>query len=265
MKNEIHSTAIVDPKAELEGVFVGPFCIVGPQVRLGEGTRLVSHVSIEGDTWLGKQNVVYPFATIGHPPQDLKYSNEPTRVRIGDRNQIRESVTIHRGTPSGHSETKIGSDGLFMANCHVAHDCIVGDHVIMANCASLAGHVEIDSHAILAGLTAVHQFCKIGERAFLSGGTMVAMDVPPFCTAEGRRMGLAGLNTVGLRRAGYNAERIATVKKIYREFFKLGVLREEALAKLTEIGGPDAQTWLAFAKRSTRGILRPLLDLEDGD
>lgn len=261
--NEIHPTAIVDKAAELDGVFVGPFCVVGPKVKIGKGSRLISHVSIDGDTVLGTENIMYPFSALGHPPQDLKYANEPTRTRIGNSNQFRESATVHRGTPSGHQETIIGSGGLFMANSHVAHDCIVGDHVVLANCASLAGHVEIDSYAILGGLTAVHQFCKVGTRAFLSGGTMVNMDVPPFTLAEGRRQGLAGLNSVGLRRAGYSAERISNVKRIYKEFFKQGALRDESLAALQAIGGEDAQTWISFIKRSKRGLLRPLIDIDD--
>lgn len=261
--NEIHPSAIVEKGAELDGVFVGPFCHVGSGVKLGRGTRLISHCSVVGDTELLEDNVVFPFAAIGHAPQDLKYANEPSTVRIGSRNQFRESVTVHRGTPSGHSTTRIGSDGLFMANAHVAHDCVVGDHVVMANCSSLAGHVEIDSHVILGGLTAVHQFCKIGTRAFIGGGTLVGLDVLPYTLTHGHRLGLAGLNSVGLRRAGFTAERLSNVKRMYKEFFVPRGIREESIAALEKIGGEDVAVWTAFIKRSTRGILRPGIEVDE--
>jgi len=256
--NQIHETAVVEPGAELEGVTVGPYCVVRSGVKIGSGTTLVAHVYIEGKTTIGQDNVIYPFASIGMRPQDLKYHGENSTVVIGDRNHIRESATIHRGTEQGRMETRIGNDCLLMAYSHVAHDCLVEDYVILANSSTLAGHVSVYSHATLGGLTAVHQFSRIGAYAFLSGGTMVGLDVPPYCIAEGRRGGLVGINSVGLKRAGFSQERMSAIKRAYREFFKQGGTVEEACLLLEQEKQPDVQLFIDFVRHSQRGITRPL-------
>ena len=260
MTNEIHPTAIIHQGAELDGVSVGPFCVVGEKVRLGRGCKLISHVHIDGDTQLGTENVIHPFAAVGGPPQDLKYAGEPTKVIIGNRNHIRESVTIHRGTHTG--ETRIGDDCLFMAYSHVAHDCVIGNHVVLANCASLAGHVEVHDWAVLGGLSAVHQFCRVGTRAFLSGGTMIGQDAPPYCIAEGRRGGLAGVNVIGLQRAGYSPERVTTIKRVYKAYYVKGTPKAERLAGLDPTATPDTKIFLDFVRDSKRGVLFPIRDAE---
>lgn len=258
--NQIHSTAVIESGAELEGVSVGPYCVIKRGARIAAGTQLLSHIYIDGDTHIGRDNMIYPFTSIGAPPQDLKYRGELSRVRIGDNNQIRESVTIHRGTQGGIMETRIGNHCLLMANAHIAHDCVLEDHVIITNCASLGGHVLVQKFAILGGLAGVRQFCKIGTRAFLTAGAMVTLDVPPFCIADGAdgpRAGLVGLNIEGLKRAQYSDERISQLKKAYREFFLPGRTREEALAIVSQNATPDVLVFIDFIKQSERGILRP--------
>jgi len=193
----IHPTAIIDPDAELgAGVEIGPFAIVGEKVRLGDRVRVGHHASVLGPTIVGAGTHVFPFASIGSPPQDLTFKGEPTRLEIGERNVFREFVTINRGTVKGGGVTRIGSDCFFMAYAHVAHDSTIGSHVIMANCAALAGHIRIDDHAILGGLVAVHQWARVGRMAMIGGVSGVALDVPPFCIASGERAKLYGLNLV---------------------------------------------------------------------
>lgn len=264
--NQVHPSAVIEAGVELDGVTVGPFCVIKKGVRIGKGSVLHAHCVIEGDTELGTGNHVYPFATIGTPPQDLKYSNEPSRVRIGHNNHFREASTVHRGTGTGHMETRIGNNCMLMANAHVAHDCVVGNHVVMANSAAIAGHVTLEDFVILGGLSAVHQFCRVGQRAFLSAGTMISQDVPPFCIADGRRGGLVGLNVVGLKRAGFTASRLQQAKRMYKEFYAPGRLRADAIAVIDAMDTEEARIFSAFVKAATRGVLRPRRELpSDGD
>ncbi|CAO3406482.1 acyl-ACP--UDP-N-acetylglucosamine O-acyltransferase [Azospirillum largimobile] len=216
----IHPSAIVDPAAKLgEGVDIGPFCVVGPDVTLGDGVRLVSHVAVDGRTSIGADTVIYPFASIGHRPQDLKFHGEPSELVIGARNQIREHVTMNPGTEGGGMITRIGDDGLFMMGSHVAHDCIVGDHVIMANNATLGGHVTLGDYVIIGGLSAVRQFVRIGSHAMIGGMSGVENDVIPFGLVMGDRARLAGLNLVGLERRGFKKDDIHALRAAYRMLF----------------------------------------------
>ena len=216
----IHPSAIVDPAAKLgEGVDIGPFCVVGPDVTLGDGVRLVSHVAVDGRTSIGADTVIYPFASIGHRPQDLKFHGEPSELVIGARNQIREHVTMNPGTEGGGMITRVGDDGLFMMGSHVAHDCIVGDHVIMANNATLGGHVTLGDYVIIGGLSAVRQFVRIGSHAMIGGMSGVENDVIPFGLVRGDRARLAGLNLVGLERRGFKKDDIHALRAAYRMLF----------------------------------------------
>ncbi|KAA0575305.1 UDP-N-acetylglucosamine acyltransferase [Azospirillum sp. TSH7] len=216
----IHPSAIVDPAAKLgEGVSIGPFCVVGPDVTLGDGVRLVSHVAVDGRTSIGAETVIYPFASIGHRPQDLKFHGEPSELVIGARNQIREHVTMNPGTEGGGMITRVGDDGLFMMGSHVAHDCIVGDHVIMANNATLGGHVTLGDYVIIGGLSAVRQFVRIGSHAMIGGMSGVENDVIPFGLVMGDRARLAGLNLVGLERRGFKKDDIHALRAAYRMLF----------------------------------------------
>jgi UDP-N-acetylglucosamine acyltransferase len=255
----IHPTAIVSPGAQLDStVEVGPYAVIGPQVRIGPGTRVGPHAVIEGDTTIGANNRIFQFAAIGAVPQDLKYAGEPTRLVIGDRNQVREFTTIHLGTVQGGSLTRVGSDCLLMANSHVAHDCVIGDHVILANSAAIAGHCTLEDHVICGGLSGVHQFTRIGRFGFVSGGAIVTMDVPPYCTAQGDRAELAGLNTVGLTRGGFSRDQISRIKAAYKLVFRSGLGLREALARVTaEYGGrPEIDHFVKFIEGSERGIAR---------
>lgn len=216
----IHPSAIVDPAAKLgEGVDIGPFCVVGPDVTLGDGVRLVSHVAVDGRTSIGAESVIYPFASIGHRPQDLKFHGEPSELVIGARNQIREHVTMNPGTEGGGMITRVGDDGLFMMGSHVAHDCVVGDHVIMANNATLGGHVTLGDYVIIGGLSAVRQFVRIGSHAMIGGMSGVENDVIPFGLVMGDRARLAGLNLVGLERRGFKKDDIHALRAAYRMLF----------------------------------------------
>lgn len=216
----IHPSAIVDSAAKLgEGVDIGPFCVVGPDVTLGDGVRLVSHVAVDGRTSIGADTVIYPFASIGHRPQDLKFHGEPSELVIGARNQIREHVTMNPGTEGGGMLTRVGDDGLFMMGSHVAHDCVVGDHVIMANNATLGGHVTLGDYVIIGGLSAVRQFVRIGSHAMIGGMSGVENDVIPFGLVMGDRARLAGLNLVGLERRGFKKDDIHALRAAYRMLF----------------------------------------------
>lgn len=255
----IHPTAVVHPEAALHAsVEVGPYAVVGPHVKVGARTKIGPHAVVEGHTTIGEDNRIFQFASVGAIPQDLKYAGEETKLVIGDRNQIREFTTLHLGTVQGGGLTKIGSDSLFMANSHVAHDCIVGDHVILANSVALAGHVIVEDHVKCSGLAGIHQFTRIGTHAFIAGGAMVAMDIPPYCTAQGDRAELAGLNTVGLTRAGYSQEQIARIKGAYKLVFRMGLGLREALARVSaEFGGnPEIDHFVRFIEGSERGITR---------
>ncbi len=216
----VHPTALVEKGAELgEGVLVGPYCTVGPEVVLGDGAQLISHVVVAGRTTIGPRTTVYPFASIGLPPQDLKYRGEPSRLEIGADIMIREHATMNPGTRGGGMVTRVGQGGLFMTGSHVAHDCQVGDGVILANQASLAGHVMVGDFAIIAGLSGVHQFCRIGAHAIVGAVSMVAQDVIPYGSAHGDRARLVGLNPVGLRRRNFEPDEVRALRTAYRLLF----------------------------------------------
>jgi len=239
-------------------VQVGPYAVIGPQVEIGAGTSVGPHAVIEGRTRLGERNRVFQFASVGAQPQDLKYAGEDSALEIGNENLIREFTTLHKGTTGGGGVTRIGDRNLFMAYAHVAHDCQVGNGCVFANSATLGGHVEVGDFVILGGLAAVHQFTRIGQHAFVAGGAMVVMDVPPFCTAQGDRAELAGVNSIGLARHGFSEEQIAQVKEAYRILFRSKLPLEEAIERLrTELGDQkEIQMLLAFVTTSQRGLTR---------
>lgn len=255
----VHATAIVAPGARLHStVEVGPYAVIGPQVEIGAGTAVGPHAVIEGRTRIGERNRVFQFASVGAQPQDLKYAGEDSALEIGNENLIREFTTLHKGTTGGGGVTRIGDRNLFMAYSHVAHDCQVGSGCVLANGATLGGHVEVGDHAILGGLAAVHQFTRIGRHAFLAGGTMVVMDIPPFCMAQGDRAELVGVNSIGLARHGYTEEQITRVKEAYRILFRSKLPLEEAVERIrTELGNPtELQVLLGFVTTSQRGLTR---------
>ncbi len=217
----IHPTAIISQQARLhESVQVGPYCVIDGDVAIGEGTRLLSHVAISGKTTIGKNNTIFPFVSLGHAPQDLKFKGEPSELVIGDNNVIREQVTMNPGTAGGGLMTRVGSHCLFMVSSHIAHDCVVGDHVILANNATLAGHVQVGNHVIIGGLSAVHQFVRIGDHAMIGGMSGVEHDVIPFGSVMGERANLAGLNLVGLKRRGFDRDAIHALRGAYKMLFE---------------------------------------------
>jgi len=255
----VHPTAIVHPDAQLHAtVEVGPYAIIGAKVKIGAGTVIGPHAVIDGDTSIGVKNRIFHHASVGAQPQDLKYAGEPTRLVIGDENMIREFTTLHIGTAGGGGVTRVGNKNLFMAYSHVAHDCLIGDGCVFANCVALAGHVEVADHVIVGGLSAVHQFTRIGKHAFIAGGSMVGMDVPPYCTAQGDRAELAGLNTVGLSRHGMSDEQIGRIKEAYRILFRSKLGLNEAVSRLkAEHGGhSEIEHLLEFIAASKRGLTR---------
>lgn len=255
----IHPTAIIHPGAKIaQDVSVGPYSVVGEHVSIGAGTTVAGHVVIEGWTEIGCGNRIFQFSSIGAAPQDLKYAGQETYLKIGDRNRIREFTTLNRGTVDGGGETRIGNDNLFMAYSHVAHDCVIHDHVILANGATLAGHVEIESATILGGLSAVHQFTRIGCHVMISGGSMVNQDIPPYTVAQGDRAKTVGLNLTGLKRRGFPEDTIRGIKKAYRLVFRSGLRQEEALLKIAEDIQSTAELdhFVDFIKNSQRGIAR---------
>ncbi len=259
MRGVIHPTAVVAAGAELDdSVEVGPFAVIGPQVRIGKGSTVGAHAVLENRTTLGEKNRVFQFASVGAIPQDLKYAGEPTALVIGNGNQIREFTTLHIGTSGGGGVTRIGDQNLFMAYSHVAHDSQVGSRCVFANGATLAGHVEVGDFVTLGGLSAVHQFTRIGAHAFVAGGAMVVMDVPPFCIAQGDRAELAGLNVVGLQRHGFSEEQLARVKDAYRILFRSKLPLEDAVGRLrVDFGGhPEVDALLDFVTSSKRGLTR---------
>lgn len=255
----IHPSAIVDPGAELDaGVEVGPYCVIGAEVRIASGTRVGPHAVINGPTDIGHDNRIFQFASVGEEPQDKKYAGERTRLVIGNRNRIREFATVHRGTIQDRGETSIGHDNLLMAYTHVAHDCCIGNNVILANAASLGGHVHVDDYAILGGFTIVHQFCQIGAHCFSAMGSVVTRDVPPFITVGGHPAEPRGLNGEGLKRRAFDDSAIAALKRAYR-FLYLGNRRQEdALALMREDAGewPEVDAFIRFIEGSTRSIVR---------
>ncbi|MFZ2312197.1 MAG: acyl-ACP--UDP-N-acetylglucosamine O-acyltransferase [Methylobacter sp.] len=257
--NLIDSTAIVDSKAELaDDVSVGPFSVIGADVKIGAGTVIGSHVVIKGPTTIGKHNRIYQFTSIGEDPQDKKYAAEITRLEIGDRNTIREYTSMHRGTKQDRSLTKIGNDNLFMAYTHVAHDCVIGDHVIMANGASLAGHVHLHSHAILGGFTLVHQFTQIGQYSFAAMGSAITQDIPPFVMVGGKPTRPHGINSVGMERNGITPEDIRLIRKAYKIIYKMNLRLEDAIDQMEDLAGESKELsdMVSFLRNVSRGILR---------
>ncbi|PKH22808.1 acyl-[acyl-carrier-protein]--UDP-N-acetylglucosamine O-acyltransferase [Enterobacterales bacterium CwR94] len=261
----IDQTAVIHPSAIVEdgaiigaGVHIGPFCLVGANVEIGEGTVLKSHVVVNGHTRIGKDNTIYQFASVGEANQDLKYAGEPTRVEIGDRNRIRESVTVHRGTTQGGGLTKIGSDNLLMVNAHVAHDCVVGNRCILANNATMAGHVTLDDFVIIGGMTAIHQFCTIGSHVMVGGCSGVAQDVPPYVIAQGNHATPFGVNIEGLKRRGFAKETIHAIRNAYKLLYRSGKTLDEAKLEIAELANEHAevQPFSDFFARSTRGLIR---------
>ncbi len=267
MKSAIHPSAVVEDGARLgAGVGVGPFCHVGPQTALGDGVRLVSHVSLAGDTTVGPRTIIYPFASIGQQPQDLKYRGEPVRLIIGEDCIIREGVTMNPGTAGGGSETIVGPRSVFLANAHVAHDCRIGEGVILSNNVMLAGHCHIGDFAILSGGAAVHQFVRIGAHAFVGGLAGVEHDLIPFGLALGNRAGLAGLNVVGLKRRGFSHEAIHELRRAYKMLFNGGGTLKERIDDVAEaFAGQDAvQQIVAFLRQGgDRAICVPRAGRED--
>jgi UDP-N-acetylglucosamine acyltransferase len=256
----IHPTALVDPKAELgEGVEIGPYTVIEQGVVIGERTKIGPHVVIREGTQIGKGCQVFQFASIGEAPQAFAYKGEKTYLSLGDQNIIRECVTLHRGTVHGGGGTVIGNMNYFMAYSHVAHDCQIGDHVTLANCAALAGHILIEDHAFIGGLSAIHQFCRIGTHAYISGLTGVSLDIPPYMLAAGDRAKLFGLNSVGLDRHHFPEETQKALKKAYRTIFRSRLTLENAMKQLEEdeiSSIPDIRHLLEFIRQTKRGITR---------
>ncbi len=257
----IHSTASIDPGALLgENVSVGAFACIGPGVEIGDGCRIGHHAVIQGPTRLGAHNQISPHAVLGEPPQDLSYKGEPTRLEIGERNIIREFVTIHRASTKEDHVTLVGNDNMFMAYSHIGHDCRVGNHVTMANAATLAGHVTVEDYVIIAGLCAIHQFARIGAYAMLGGGTMAPMDIPPYAMASGNHAKLYGLNRRGLQRNGFSRDDIQQVRQAYRLLFNSGLRLEQALEEIhanEALRASKAVDHLVrFIRQSKRGITR---------
>ncbi len=258
MTTSIHPTAVVSDKAELgDDVLVGPYCVIDEHVKVGNGTQLKSHVVLSGHTTLGKNNRIFPFASIGHEPQDLKYHGEASEVVIGDGNTIRENVTINPGTEGGGMMTRMGNNNLLMAYSHVAHDCLLGNDIIMANCATLAGHVHVDDGAIIGGMSAIHQFLRIGRYAMIGGMSGIVKDVPPFClTAGGYRPGLAGLNLLGLKRQGMTTDRIRLLKEVYRILLQSNDSLDQRVAEANVLAEGDdcAEHLVTFVSTSKKGL-----------
>lgn len=255
---EIHPTAVIDASAEIgEDCVIGPFCVIGPGVRLGARSRLLNHVTLAGPSDIGEDNVFYPGCSIGQRTQDLKYAGEPTHLRIGNGNTFRECCTVNRGTAPG-SCTIVGNNGNFLAYSHIAHDCVVGDGVIFSNNGTLAGHVTVENHAIIGGLTAVHQFCRIGKYSILGGCTKIVQDVPPFMIADGNPAEVRGVNQVGLERHGFPSETVRLLKEAYRLLYRSNFNTRQALDAIRSQLEQNAEIahLVAFVENSKRGIVR---------
>ncbi len=255
----IDSRAVVDPGARIgRGVHIGPFCVLGPDVEIGDGCRLDSHVVVQGRTVLGPENHVFAMTVLGGPPQDLKYRGEDTDLSVGARNQIREFVTMNRGTAAGGRCTRVGDDNLFMACAHVAHDCSVGSRTIFANGATLAGHVEVGDEATIGAFSGVHQFTRVARHAFIGGYSVVTQDAMPWVLTVGNRATSHGINLVGLKRKGCSEETIAAIKKCYMTLFRSRLRLEDALGQVdAALGGvPEVRYFLDFVRASTRGVCR---------
>lgn len=263
MSVNIHPTAIVDKSAVLgDGTSVGPYSIIGPKVKIGENNNLISHVVIQGNTTIGSNNEFYPFACIGTRPQDLKYKGEDSELIIGSNNTIREYVTLQPGTSGGGMKTVVGDINLFMANSHLGHDSYVGSNNVIANSVAIAGHVKIGNKVTLGGLSAVHQFVKVGDYSMLGGGSMVSLDIPPGCIAQGDRAGLVSINIIGLQRSGFQEEEISLLKKTFRKIcISKGPLQDRIESAIEEISSDPKYSeqslsaqFIEFVKSSDRGI-----------
>ncbi|HUU40992.1 MAG TPA: acyl-ACP--UDP-N-acetylglucosamine O-acyltransferase [Desulfatiglandales bacterium] len=256
---DIHPTAVVSPRAQISnGVTIGPCSIIGDNVTIGRDTVISSHVVVDRNTTIGEKNKIYPFVSLGLPPQDVGYQDEETGLVIGDENIIREFVTINRATTKQDKITKVGNGNYIMAYAHIAHDCILGDSIIMSNAATLAGHIEIGDHAIIGGLVAVHQFVRIGAHAFIGGKSAIVKDIPPFMMASGDRAKLYGLNQIGLKRKGFSQEKIDNLKKAYHIIWRDHHLFNEALEMVRSEIPPfeELDLLLDFLTSSKRGIVR---------
>ena len=256
----IHPTAIIDPRAKVPASCqIGPYCVIGAGVELGENCRLLSHVTVEGPTTIGAENTFFPFSAIGTAPQDITYKGEPTRLEIGHHNEIREYVTINRGTVKGGGVTRVGSHLLIMAYSHIGHDCVVGDHAMLVNQATLAGHVTVEEWAVIGAMSAVHQFTRVGAHAYIGGGTIVTRDVLPFSMTSAERDASAyGVNKVGLERRGFSSERIARIHHAYKILLSSKLNTSQALAKLKSEAdrGDDVDMLIRFIETSERGIIK---------
>jgi UDP-N-acetylglucosamine acyltransferase len=254
----IHPSAVIAEGAVVpDSCEVGPFSTIGSDVVLGEDCRLISHVVLDGQTRIGERNVIYPFTSIGVPPQDLKYGGEPTQTEIGDENTIRECVTISRGTAKGGGITRVGSKNLLMAYTHIGHDCHVGNGCILANAATLAGHVIIEDFATIGAFSPVHQFCTVGRYAFIGGGTIVTQDVLPFSLTSSKRENRAfGINKIGLARRGFTPERLQTLQKAFRYLVAAKMNTSQALEKIRSMEGDDAKLLADFIEKSQRGVIK---------
>ena len=256
---DIHPTAVVSPNARLaEGVKIGPYCVIGDHVTVGRDTTLLSHVVIEGHTLIGDRNMVYPFVSIGSPPQDIGYRGEETRVIVGSDNLIREFTTINRATTKQDWQTVVGNENYFMAYSHVAHDCVLGNKIVMGNAATLGGHVSVGDQAIFGGMVAVHQFVRVGAYAFLGGKAGIDRDVPPFMIVSGERAKLYGVNQQGLTRLGWPKEKIAALKKAYSILWRGNRPFDEGIRQVKDEIPlfPELELLLSFLVKSKRGILR---------
>ena len=255
----VHPGAVIHPGARLDdGVEVGPFCVIGEHVELGAGTKLGPHVVVTGHTRLGRNNRVYPFACLGEIPQDKKYGGEPTRLEIGDNNTIRECCTFNIGTAQDSGYTSLGDGNWIMAYTHVAHDCHLGNHIVLANAVQLAGHVTIDDYVILGGGTLVHQFCRVGAHAFTAGGSVVLRDIPPFVIAGGNSAEPKGINSEGLKRRGFSAESIEAVRRAYRTLYRSKLSFEDARSVIAEQAQavPELVPLAEFLAATQRGVAR---------
>jgi UDP-N-acetylglucosamine acyltransferase len=251
--------AVISPRAQLgEGVSVGPFAVIGPDVVIGARSTVGAHAVIEGPTRIGEDNQIFQFASIGAAPQDKKYKGEPTKLTIGDRNVFREFCTMNRGTAQGRGLTSIGSDCLFMAYTHVAHDCSIGDKVILANCATMGGHVQIGDWVQLGGLSAIHQFCKVGAHAFIGGGSILTRDLPPYVMIAGNPAEPHAINAEGLKRRGFTPEQIRNLRTAYRILYRSELKLADAVAQLTQMARENAEVrpLLEFIHASTRSLVR---------
>ena len=262
----VHPTALIDPQASIhETVEIGPYTVIEGKVEIGEGTVVGSHASLTGPTFIGSRNKIGSFTAIGAPPQDINYKGEPTELHIGDDNLIREYVSIHRGTAAGKGKTVVGNNNMLMAYTHVAHDCILGNHVIMANVATLAGHVEIGDHVNLGGLVAVHQYCRIGAYTYVGGLSGISLDVPPYVILTGtrNRMRISGINKIGMRRSGMKRENIAKLEQAFKIIFRSPqLLLKDALDKVqSEISDcQEVQVLIEFFQSSKRGVVKQTID-----